>query len=165
MYKNSKKPVLVFLFVFFFIASTSVIMGILHQEIKVAEPYEYTRIYSDAEGESHFENVTIPFNLADFAPPAPPISVTDAINTEAFVLISSPSGWFGDWHPTPTRQYIIMISGELEAAVSDGEIRRFKKGDMILLEDSIGKGHVTRVVSKERVYCIAITLGSSSSNL
>jgi len=136
-------------------------MGILHQEIKVAEPCEYTRVYSDAEGESHFENVRIPFKLADFAPPAPPISVSDSINTKALVLISSPSGWFGDWHPTPTRQCIILISGELEVEVSDGEIRRFKKGDIALLEDTTGKGHVTRVVSEERAYCIAITLGSS----
>ncbi len=162
MNNHFNKPVLMFLFVFLFAASSSSIMGMLQQEIKVAEPFEYTRVYSDAKGESHFENVTIPFNLADFAPPAPPISVTDAINTAAFVLISSPSGWFGDWHPTPTRQYIIMISGELEAEVSDGEIRRFKKGDMVLLEDTSGKGHVTRVVSKERAFCIAITLGSSS---
>ncbi len=162
MNKNSKKPVLVFLFVFFFAVSTSVISGIIHQGIKVADPYEYTKIYTDTQGESHFEDVKIPFQLADFAPPAPPISVTDAINTEAFVLISSPSGWFGDWHPSPTRQYIFMISGELEAEVSDGEIRRFKKGDVVLLEDTTGKGHVTRVVSEQRVYCIAITLGSSS---
>lgn len=150
MNNHFNKPVLMVLFVFLFAASTSFIMGFFHKEIEVAEPYEYTRIYSDTEGESHFEDLNISFNLADFAPPAPPISVSDAINIETFVLISSPSGWFGDWHPTPTRQYIIMISGELEAEVSDGEIRRFKKGDMVLLEDTAGKGHVTRVVSEER---------------
>lgn len=81
MNNHFNKPVLMFLFVFLFAASS--IMGMLQQEIKVAEPYEYTRIYSDAGGESHFENVTIPFNLADFAPPAPPISVSNSINTES----------------------------------------------------------------------------------
>lgn len=63
MNKNNNKPVLVFLFVFFFVTSTSVILGIIQQEIKMAEPYKYTRIYSDAEGESHFEDVRIPFKL------------------------------------------------------------------------------------------------------
>jgi len=60
--------------------------------------------------------------LADFAPPALPISVSDPINTEAFVIISSPSNWFGDWDPSPDRQYIFMISGELEAESLDLEM-------------------------------------------
>jgi len=158
MNKNSKKPVLLYLFVLFFVASTSVLPGIIQQEIKVAEPYEYTRVYTDAKGESHFEDVKIPFKLADFAPPAPPISVTGAINTEAFVLISSPSGWFGNWHPSPARQYIIMISGELKVEVSDGEIRRFEQGDIVLVEDTTGKGHISRVVSEKRAFCLVLTL-------
>ena len=51
-----------------------------------------------------------------------------------------------------------MISGELEDEVSNGEIRSFEKGDIILVEDTTGKGHISRVASGNRVYCIAITL-------
>ena len=86
---------------------------------------------------------------------------SNSFNTEAFVLISSPSGWFGDWHPSPNRQCIFIISGELEVEVSDGEIRKFVPGNIILVEDTTGKGHISRVVSEKRSYCIAITLGSS----
>jgi mannose-6-phosphate isomerase-like protein (cupin superfamily) len=145
----------------FFFALTSVVTGATGQEIDLAEPYTLTRIYSDTQGESHFSKKRILFQLADFAPPAPPISVSDPIDTKTFVILSSPSGWYGDWHPTPNRQYIFIISGMLEVEVSDGESRIFKPGQTILVEDTTGVGHRSRVVSKERVYCIAITLGSS----
>ena len=61
----------------------------------------------------------------------------------------APSGWFGDWHPTPRRQIFFCLSGEVEAQVSDGEVRRFGAGSIVLLEDTTGKGHVSRVVSSE----------------
>ena len=128
------------------------------QEIKVAEPLSYKRVYSDSKGESHFANEEVLFKLADFAPPAPPVSVSDAINAEAVVFISSPSGWFGNWHPAPRRQFIFVISGELEVEVSDGEKCRFGSGSIILVEDTKGKGHISRIVSKERGYAIAIPL-------
>ena len=38
--------------------------------------YAYVRIYADAAGESHFENVAIVLAEADFAPPAPPVFVS-----------------------------------------------------------------------------------------
>jgi len=154
--------IFVFLCAFFSAAAPPVFPTIIPQDIKVASPHPYAGIYSDSAGESHFEDLEIAFNLADFAPPAPPISVSQPINAEAMVFISSPSGWFGDWHPTPNRQYIFMMSGVLEVEVSDGEIRRFKPGDIIFVEDTTGKGHVSRVVGKDRVYCAALTLKKES---
>jgi quercetin dioxygenase-like cupin family protein len=75
---------------------------------------------------------------------------------EGFAIISSPSGWFGDWHPAPRKQYMFCLSGELEVEVSDGEIRRFNPGSVILLEDTSGKGHVSRVVGEGRGYMAAM---------
>jgi hypothetical protein len=125
-------------------------------KITVSSPLSATRIYSDSIGESHFEDIELPFELKDFAPPAPPISVTDFIGVEGFVIISSPAGWFGDWHPVPRKQYMFCLTGELEVEVSDGEIRRFGPGDVILVEDTSGKGHVSRVVGEERGYMVAM---------
>ena len=131
-----------------------------HQEstpkIVVSTPLLVTHLYSDSNGESHFEDIELPFELKDYAPPAPPISVTDFFGVEGFVIISSPSGWFGDWHPVPRRQYMICLSGELEVEVSDGEIRRFGPGSVILVEDTSGKGHVSRVVGGGRVNMAAM---------
>jgi hypothetical protein len=127
-------------------------------ETVVAEPLSITRVYSDSEGESHFSVLQVPFELKDYAPPAPPMSVTDLIKTDGFVVISSPGGWSGDWHPAPRRQYMVCLSGTLEVKVTDGEVRRFGPGSVLLVEDTTGKGHVSRVVGKERGYMIALPI-------
>jgi hypothetical protein len=129
-------------------------------DIPLAEPITIARIYSDADGGSHFAQTTITFTLVDFAPPAPPISVSAIMEAENVSIISSPPGWFGDWHPVPRRQFIIVLSGELEVEVSDGEKRLFGPGAICLVEDTTGEGHVSRVTSKVRCYVAVVPLGN-----
>lgn len=125
---------------------------------EVAGPFAYARIYTGPDGETHFDDREVPFELVDFAPPAPPISVTESIGTKGMTVISSPGGWEGDWHPTPRRQFIVVLTGELEVEVSDGELRVFHTGDMILVEDTTGRGHISRVPGKKRGYALALPL-------
>jgi len=73
-----------------------------------------------------------------------------------FILF--PSGWFGDWHPTPRKQVFFVLSGELEGRVSDGERRLFGHGSIVLLEDTMGKGHATKVVGSEDVLTAVVQL-------
>jgi hypothetical protein len=126
--------------------------------ISVADPLPYVRVYSDAEGESHFEDAEFSFALADFAPPAPPISVAEPISADSITVISSAAGWHGDWHPAPRRQLMFMLVGELEVRVSDGDVRRFKAGDIFLAEDTAGKGHVSTVVGDARCFIANVPL-------
>ena len=44
--------------------------------------------------------------------------------------------------------WIFFLSGEMEFEASDGEIRPGVPGKAILLEDTAGKGHLSRVVGK-----------------
>lgn len=127
-------------------------------DVEISEPLAYVRIFSDAVGDSHFSDEEMLFTLVDYAPPAPPVSVSTPMDAESVVLLSSPPGWHGDWHPAPRRQLMFLLSGELEVEVSDGEVRRFCSGAVILVEDTSGKGHVSRVVSDERGYMAAIPL-------
>jgi quercetin dioxygenase-like cupin family protein len=126
--------------------------------IPVADPLAYVRVYSDASGASRFADDEFAFHLADFAPPAPPVSVTGVQSAEGVVFLSSPSGWFGDWHPAPRRQFIFVLAGTLEVEVSDGETRWFGAGSVVLVEDTSGQGHVTRVTGEERAYLVAVPL-------
>ena len=125
-------------------------------KIQKAETFEITRIYTDNNGESHFGQTKVDFKLVDYAPPAPPISVSKVQETESVQFISSPPGWYGDWHPGPRRQFMFCLSGELEVKVSDGETRRFGPGCPILVEDTSGIGHISRVVGSERCFMAAI---------
>jgi hypothetical protein len=126
--------------------------------IPVAEPLAYARVYSDSAGASHFSDGQINLSLADYAPPAPPISVSDVTPVDRVVFLSSPIGWFGDFHPTPRRQFIFFLSGMLEVEVSDGEKRRFGPGSVLVVEDTVGEGHVSRVVGDERAYIVAVPI-------
>jgi len=69
-----------------------------------------------------------------------------------------PSGWFGDWHPAPRKQVFLILSGECEAEVSDGEVRRFGSGGVLLVEDTWGRGHKTRVLSSEDMVVAVVQL-------
>ena len=51
-----------------------------------------------------------------------------------------------DWHPAPRRQYIINLDGAVRITASDGEARVIGPGEVILVEDTTGKGHLSKSV-------------------
>ena len=122
------------------------------------EPLAYVRVHTDSQGESHFADSEIPLELKDFAPPAAPLAVSPGQAASEVLFLSLPGGWVGDWHPAPRLQYLISLSGEIDFEVSDGEVRRFSSGSIILLEDTSGKGHIARVVGEETVRLVAVPL-------
>ena len=109
---------------------------------------QYTRIYSDPIGESHFDTVTVEQKLVAAAPPAPPVYISTTRAASGYLFYSFEPGWNGGFHPAPTRQFLAMLSGEMEVGTSDGDVRRFGPGDLGLLEDTTGKGHRTRNIGK-----------------
>ncbi len=117
-----------------------------------------TRLYSDNNGESHFEDVKVTFKSIDFAPPAPPLDLADFGSVESCSLLRGSEDWYGDWHPAPYRQIHFYLSGEIEAETSDGAIRRFGPGSIVIVEDTIGKGHRSRIVGSSEALIAAVKL-------
>ena len=56
-----------------------------------------------------------------------------------------------DWHPAPARQFVLLLKGELEVEVSDGERRAFTQGTIVFLEDTKGKGHKDHAVNDDEL--------------
>lgn len=106
----------------------------------------YDHIYTDPESESYFASVGVEMSVAQYAPPAPPLHVSEPLGVENTVFFRAPVGWVGESHPSPRRQLYVGLEGQLEITVSSGETRRFGPGSVVLLEDVEGAGHVTRVV-------------------
>lgn len=121
-----------------------------------------TRIYCGADGLSHFSDVSFDVAPVDFAPPAPPLFLAAPVDAERVVFCQFPAGWFGDWHPAPRRQFFIQMSGELEVRVGDDEVRRFSAGSVVLLEDTAGNGHITRVLGDVGVEGVFVQLASTA---
>ena len=124
---------------------------------------KYTRLYSDENGESHFEDLEVQFQTVDFAPPAPPLDLSAFGSAEQCSILRAKSGWQGDWHPVPFRQLHFYLSGEVEAETSDGEIRRIGAGDIALIEDTSGKGHRSRVAGSSEVLIAVVKLTDATS--
>lgn len=119
---------------------------------------KYTRVFADEFGESHFEDLECQFKSVDFAPPAPPLDISEFGSVEHCFILRGQPGWFGDWHPAPFRQLHFYLSGEVEAETSDGEIRRIGAGGVALVEDISGKGHRSRVVGSSGILIAVVKL-------
>ena len=104
--------------------------------------FEYFRVYADADGESHFEDVQLPMDVVDFAPPAAPLDMASLGAASSMAVISSDAAWQGSaFHPAPARQFMVILDGHGAITASDGERRSGGPGMRFLLEDTTGKGH------------------------
>ena len=61
----------------------------------------------------------------------------------------------------PRRQFVIILSGQLEIGCGDGSKQVFGPGDARLVEDTTGKGHTTRVVGNEPVLTATVPLAQA----
>ncbi len=65
-------------------------------------------------------------------------------------------GEYQDWHPAPRRQFVFIVSGQLEIGFEDGSKKIFGPGDARLVEDTTGKGHTT--LAYGGVPCVTATV-------
>jgi len=115
-------------------------------------PAKITRIYADGDGESRFEDVQVSCSEAGFG------FISDALDVDALYLRETPGAVRQDWHVAPRRQYVVLLSGSVEIEVSDGEVRRFAAGDVLLAEDTTGKGHRTTALTAAPRRSLFLTL-------
>jgi hypothetical protein len=123
--------------------------GAFEEEGKQCEMKAFTRLYSDSSGESHFDDVEIDLASTDYTPSAPPLFLSDITTTTQFRFMQAPAGWTSDWHISTARTMFFVLTGKWEVTASDGESRRFSAGSALLVEDTTGKGHASRVTSEK----------------
>ncbi len=114
---------------------------------------KYFRIYADASGETHFEDVDVPA-----AQHAHGSQLSQAIAATSVVFRQSSPDQHMDWHTAPRRQFVITLLGEAEVEASDGEVRRLRPGTVMLAEDLSGKGHILRGVGTADRVSISVPL-------
>ena len=120
----------------------------------------YVRLFTDDQGETHFEEIQSTLARVDFAYGMPPVLVSEEIAAEASSFFGAPSGWESDWHPSSGRHLFAVLTGTWEVTASDGEKRTFSKGDVLLVEDTTGKGHTSKVISEEESLSLLIMLAT-----
>jgi hypothetical protein len=98
------------------------------------------RIYTGADNESHFEEKELDLNFNGR------MNVSATEPATGVMFLQAPANHLSDFHPAPRRQYVVTLSGQVEIETGDGTIRRFGPGDVMLADDTTGRGHITRVV-------------------
>ena len=119
---------------------------------------KFVRLRSDVRGESHMDPQELAIQSAGFVPPAPPLGVSSMEPAAGWRFLQLPSGWIGEWHPSPKRMWIFCLDGEMDFESSDGTVLRVKHGSAMLLEDTTGKGHRSRVVGDRDALLVAVQL-------
>ncbi len=104
------------------------------------------RLYTGADGKSHVEPIAL-----DKAP-----DWGKGVATTQIAFREDPVGRFLDWHPAPRRQFVIILSGQLEIGLGDGSKHLFGPGNARLVEDTTGQGHTTKVHGNQP--CLTATI-------
>ncbi len=106
-------------------------------------------LYTDADGESHFRDVEVEWVEESHSGKLSRLEPATGI-----IFRQVPPTYDLDWHPAPRRQYIINLDAGVQLTASDGESRTIGAGEVILVEDTTGKGHLSKAVGDRVRHCI-----------
>lgn len=107
-------------------------------------PVTFTRLYTGADGMSHFERVNLKFAPVPGAPKT--IEQSEPWPVAKTYIVRVDAGMFEDWHNADVPRYVITVSGNAEIEISSGEKFVVQPGEVLLAEDLTGKGHRFRVL-------------------
>jgi hypothetical protein len=108
-------------------------------------------LYTDETGESHFRDIEVEWvEERNFSKLSARLPATG-------IIFRQTSGDYDlSWHPAPRRQYIINLDGGVKITASDGEAREIKAGEVILVEDTTGKGHLSQSIGGKMRHSIFV---------
>lgn len=111
------------------------------------------RLYTGADGRSHFEDIKIPLKDAGKIG-----FLSERIKATGIVFRETGGDYDYDFHTAPRRQYVVNLEGEVEIEVGDGTKRILRSGEILLAEDTTGQGHISRAVAGKPRKSLFITL-------
>ena len=118
------------------------------------KPIMMTRIYTGPDGQSHAEEIEMKLSG----------NATEMIKATGVEFSRRPPGSTNEWHVGPRRQFVITLSGRGEIEVAGGKKIAVGPGHINLIEDTTGKGHITRNLGPEDRIAITIPLADQTVN-
>ncbi|MDX2156451.1 MAG: hypothetical protein SFW09_08065 [Hyphomicrobiaceae bacterium] len=110
-------------------------------------------LYADEKGESHWRDIEVEWTeTRNFS------KMTRRIPANGIIFRQTSGDYDLDWHPAPRRQYIINLDGGVKITASDGEVREIGAGEVILVEDTHGKGHLSQSIGGKLRHSIFVAL-------
>src|SRR5580704_9285971 len=131
-------------------AEPGVVMAQTHK------PVFMTRLFTGPDGQTHADEVELKFT------PGSPAEVSKLLQVTGAELHRTAGGNVEDWHRAPRRQYVITLSGRGEIEVAGGKKISVGPGHIDLVEDTTGKGHITKVLGTEDRVTLQLPLADQS---
>ena len=110
-------------------------------------------IYVDDKGESHWRNIEV-----EWAEERNFSKLSKRLPATGIIFRQTSGNYDLDWHPAPRRQYIINLDGGVKITASDGESREIGPGEVILVEDIKGKGHLSQSIGGKLRHSIFVPI-------
>jgi len=110
-------------------------------------------LYTDSSGQSHFRDIEV-----EWAEETRAGKLSKRLPATGIIFREVPPTYDLDWHPAPRRQYIINLDAGVQITASDGESRKIGAGEVILVEDTTGKGHLSKAVEGKVRHCIFVPI-------
>ncbi len=110
-------------------------------------------LYADEEGQSHFRDIEV-----EWVEETPSGKMSRRLPASGVIFRKVPPTYDLDWHPAPRRQYIVNLDAGVQITASDGESRIIGAGEVLLVEDTTGKGHLSKAVGEQIRHCIFIPI-------
>ncbi|HVY82392.1 MAG TPA: hypothetical protein VG994_15475 [Steroidobacteraceae bacterium] len=118
----------------------------------------FHRLYTSADGNSHFADETIELTPLNGAGPEAHLSASRLGDVQGAMILSLKAGATEPYHIAPRRQIMFCLRGIVEVTAGDGTKRRVLPGQFVLLEDTSGKGHITHAVGNEDHVALAFPI-------
>jgi len=101
-------------------------------------PVTLTHVFTGSDGMSHVEVKAIPLT------PRGDAELSEMVKVAGLQFRRQPPKYFDDFHPASRKQYVITLRGQGEIELADGRTIVARAGDVLLMEDVTGKGHISR---------------------
>jgi hypothetical protein len=102
--------------------------------------------------------IEIELIATDYVSSAPSIELSRHRSATQALFMRARAGRSSDWHASSARVLFFVLSGEWEVTASDAESRQFGVGSALLVEDTKGKGHSSRVIGEDESLAAMIEL-------
>lgn len=110
-------------------------------------------LWVDDKGESHWRDIEVEWDEErNFS------KYTKRLPATGIIFRQTAGDYDLDWHPAPRRQYIINLDGGVKITASDGEAREIGAGEVILVEDVHGKGHLSQSLGGKMRHSIFVPI-------